>query len=348
MIKTAIIRQSIMEYMVDFYEKMLKFGKAYGIIRLVRTVSAEGWYPLANTDDAKRSDMMEESKGFSLKYLPMEVTLLSLGRAKLPSFLGSTLRGVIGQTLRRDRDAYGHLYYNRTFSGNRQDIVNPYIILPPQGKEQYLEGEELKFQILLLGDAVQYAKQLVRATEGIDKLGLGASRYPFKLVKIIHSLDQRIIWKDGFFSEISVRSADLPYRCLPEVRQLHVQILTPLRIRRNGVLLDKLDFPTLIRNITRRMEIITERYGGWVDTAEAERVQTLSEGISMVSERLEFVNMTRYSNRFGEKMDFSGLQGDLWFEGALTPYVPWLYAAQILHLGGNTTFGMGRIQIEFI
>ncbi len=286
---------------------------------------------------------------FFLKYMPMKVKLTSLGRAKLPAFLGSTLRGVIGQALQEDSVAYNYIYNNRALNGNTQDVANPYVIIPPESeKDIYPEGEKLNFQILLLGEAVQYAQQLVNAIKGIGELGLGALRYPFKLEKITHGLDQRVIWEDGSFYEISVRSEVLPCYYLPEVRRLRIHMLTPLRIRRNGELLDKLDFPTIIRNITRRMEMITGRYGGWSDKTEAGRIRTLSQDVSTVKERLESVSMERYSNRLGKKMDFDGLMGDIWFEGEITPFIPWLFAAQILHIGRNTTFGMGRIQVEFI
>ena len=43
-----------------------------------------------------------------------------------------------------------------------------------------------------------------------------------------------------------------------------------------------------------------------------------------------------------------GLIGTIEYEGDLTPFVPWLYAAQRLHIGRNTTFGMGKIQVYFI
>ena len=32
----------------------------------------------------------------------------------------------------------------------------------------------------------------------------------------------------------------------------------------------------------------------------------------------------------------------------LSPFVPWLYAAQTLHVGRNTTFGMGKLEVYFI
>ena len=47
-------------------------------------------------------------------------------------------------------------------------------------------------------------------------------------------------------------------------------------------------------------------------------------------------------------MDFSGLTGEVEYEGDLSPFVPWLYAAQTLHVGRNTTFGMGKLEVYFI
>lgn len=114
----------------------------------------------------------------------------------------------------------------------------------------------------------------------------------------------------------------MPCYYLPEVRRLRIHMLTPLRIRRNGELLDKLDFPTIIRNITRRMEMITGRYGGWSDKTEAGRIRTLSQDVSTVKERLESVSMERYSNRLGKKMDFDGLMGDIWLKAKLRPLFP--------------------------
>lgn len=293
--------------------------------------------------------MGKNEDSFFLNYLPISITLVSLEKAELPPFLGSTLRGVIGQALFQDKNAYNYLYHNGKMSSNMQDIINPYVLIPPDTKKKiYFEKEELNFKILLLGEGVQYARQLVNAIQQIRKLGLGASRYKFELNKITHSLDQRIIWEKAHFYEIAIRSAALPYHCLPDVSQLHIQMLTPLRIRRNGNLLEELDFTTIIRNIARRIEMITERYGGWCDQLEIGRILELSGDVSVIRQKTEILNMERYSNRLGKKMDFSGLVGDIWFEGDLTPFVPWLYAAQIVHFGRNTTFGMGRTKMEFI
>ena len=84
-----------------------------------------------------------------------------------------------------------------------------------------------------------------------------------------------------------------------------------------------------------------------MDRDEGERLQLIAAEIKTTKEDLRLEQLNRYSNRLREKMDFSGLLGELEFEGDLTPFVPWLFAAQILHIGRNTTFGMGRIEVYF-
>ena len=74
----------------------------------------------------------------------------------------------------------------------------------------------------------------------------------------------------------------------------------------------------------------------------------LAAEVKTTKEDLRLEQVERYSNRMKGKMDLSGLLGELEFAGDLTPFVPWLLAAQILHIGRNTTFGMGRVEVYFL
>lgn len=292
---------------------------------------------------------MEKQQGFSLSYIHLKVVLLSEESAQLPYYLGSTLRGVIGHTLQQDKEAYDYLYRNYVLSDYKMDIVNPYIIIPPpQGQCDYTKGSELEFEIILLGDAQRYTVSVIKALNKIHKLGLGVMRSPFVLKKVLHKQDQRIIWQDGYFNSNAIRQEELPYLCLSDVIKVTLQIHTPLRIRRKGNILLKIDFPTIFRNIASRMEELTKRYGGWVDKEEIARLMILSQDIIVVREELRLEALKRYSNRQGKTMDLSGVLGSIEFEGDITPFVPWLYAIQRLHIGRNTTFGMGNITVEFM
>ncbi len=292
---------------------------------------------------------MDKQHGFSLSYIHLKVVLISEESAQLPFYLGSTLRGVIGHTLQQDKEAYDYLYRNYVFSNHKMDVVNPYMIIPSlQEQGNYPKGSELEFEIILLGDAQCYTVSVIKALSRIHNLGLGVMRSPFILQKVLHKQDQRIIWQDGYFNSIAMRQEELPYLCLLDVKKVILQIHTPLRIRRKGKILLKIDFPTIFRNIANRMEELTKRYGGWVDKEEIASLMILSQDIIVVREELRLEELKRYSNRQGKTMDLSGLLGSIEFEGNITPFVPWLYAIQKLHIGRNTTFGMGNITVEFM
>ncbi|MCP1102037.1 CRISPR/Cas system endoribonuclease Cas6 (RAMP superfamily) [Aequitasia blattaphilus] len=286
---------------------------------------------------------------FELKYIPIRVCLVAMENATLPEYLGSTIRGVIGQALYQNQEAYQYIYQNRKLSDNKQDIVNPYIIVPSQEERtKYKRGEQLFFEIRLFGDAKKYMKELIEALEKIDLYGLGVSRYKFTLDKVIQPCSQRIIWQDRQYIELAAKSVSLPCLHLKHVKKARLYLQTPLRIRRGGKLLLDIDFPTIIRNITSRIETLTRRYGGTIDESEMIRVNNLAKDVLISEKEIRLKEMNRYSNRLNQKMDFSGLQGMIEFEGKLDDFVPWIYAAQTIHIGRNTTFGMGKIEVEFL
>lgn len=292
---------------------------------------------------------MQRATDLQLEYLPIKITLKAVEDSVLPEFLGSALRGVTGNALRPNKELYQYLYDNRSRSDNEKDIVNPYLLVPPINGKSFWKAEELmNFEILLLGNSSVYAKDLVDALVRYKTFGLGISRHPFIIEKISHSINQRIIWKDGVYHLSGIESMLLPWHTLQEVNQVLITTNTPIRIRRDGNLLTTLDFSTIIRNIIKRLEAVTDRYGGWINKEEADRIMHLSEEVVLVRNYMKVHEMTRYSNRQKAKLDFSGLSGMVHYMGDITPFVPWLFTAQILNLGRNTTFGMGKIELEFI
>lgn len=292
-------------------------------------------------------------KFFDINYLPFKVTLTALEEAQLPPYLGSTLRGAVGQSLLRiDQEACAYLYENNNRDSDTVQInAKPYMIIPPticMPETMIRRGERMEFEVLLIGEGIKYKDSLISALEQIHRFGLGACRYPFHLSKIMNSQEQRIIWRNGKRLTSNVKSTVMPCFELSDVAGVVIEICTPLRIRHGGKILRSISFQTLIRNITNRIITLTERYGGWVDREEVEKVQEFAADVETVREELRMEHLERYSNRSNGKMDFSGLMGEIEYRGDLTRFVPWLYAAQRLHVGRNTTFGMGKIEVYFI
>jgi len=283
---------------------------------------------------------------FSFVYQPLLIRLKCLEPANLPPFLGSALHGIVGWSLLSNKKVYQYLFENRRQTGGF-DIANPYIIEPPLYHTVYQVGDELRFQLILLGDAVKYTEEVICAMAETRIFGLGSERKQFELFEILHGQNLYPMWRPGMFEvnpeDVVKISNEKHYECT----RCSIQLLTPLRIRRNGKLLEELDFPTIIRNITRRLMELTARYGGVIQLDDIERSLAFANQVQMTSSNLYLKEMQRYSSRKNGKVDFSGILGVMTFEGDLSPFTPLLNAAQVLHLGRNITFGCGKIEVIY-
>lgn len=286
---------------------------------------------------------------FSLEYLPLLIRLRAKETARLPAFLGSTLHGVTGWALtQHSSESYRYLFENRRWGGAGQDIVNPYIIEPPRPRMVYAAGNLLCFKLILLGDAIRYAQPIVSSLAQAQHFGIGAERKPFELTDILQGEQYGGIWRKGELDMNTAIPENISVHALQEPASwCSVHLVTPLRIRRGGTLVQNIDFPTIIRSITRRIQLLTERYGGSMNTEAATKVCELAGEISPESAGLFLHEMHRYSSRKKESLDWSGMLGSLTFSGELAPFVPWLNAARILHIGRNSTFGCGQLDVIY-
>lgn len=283
---------------------------------------------------------------FSLGYLPLLIRLECRESASLPPFLGSTLHGVLGWALTRHPTLYTYLFENKRFGGSGQDIVNPYIIEPIRTKAQYQPGEQLHFRLILIGESMRYAEDVVQVLAQVQQFRFGAARCLFELRDILHGDQYGPIWQEGDFQTSALVPENIANASAEEQASwCSVHLITPLRIRRGGELVQQLNFATLIRSITKRVHLLTERYGGMTDTAAAAQACEQAGDIRMASHALYLNRMHRYSNRKQESLDWSGLLGAMTFEGNLTQFTPWLHAARVLHIGRNSTFGCGQVDV---
>ena len=50
----------------------------------------------------------------------------------------------------------------------------------------------------------------------------------------------------------------------------------------------------------------------------------------------------RYSSRQDQRMKFGGFIGSVTYQGRLNPFMPFISLGEIIHIGKNTTFGLGK------
>jgi hypothetical protein len=240
----------------------------------------------------------------------------------------------------------------------------------PERRILFRPGDAISFDLVLLGRAIDYMPYIVFAVSEMARRGLGANRIRFELdeVTMLGLAEERSIYSgrtqristppDGRvpLSElIRARLAtwDRTHRCVPNsldspnsIDTLDLRFHTPTRIRIERHAQFSLSFDLLIRSLLRRLSLLAEVHGrGALDLDYKGLIERAGQ-VRVRQSRLRWWDFERYSNRQRCKMKLGGFVGEIEYEGeAISEFLPLIAAGEILHVGSNTTFGLGRYMI---
>lgn len=133
-----------------------------------------------------------------------------------------------------------------------------------------------------------------------------------------------------------------------ESHTLHVRFLTPTRVTWQGDLLTRPVFHVLFRNCLRRISSLAYFHHGYELDVDFGGLIRRAEQVHLVRDRTYWVDWERYSSRQEERMRLGGFVGDADFSAAPEVWeavLPFVLPAPVLHVGKNTTFGLGRVQL---
>ncbi|MBT9133405.1 MAG: hypothetical protein DDT38_00126 [Firmicutes bacterium] len=317
---------------------------------------------------------MMTSKSFFLSYARFAFQLEARAEAILPPYLGSTLRGVLGRAFRdlacmaRRPDCGGCMFISRcayayVFETNRLTVPeetghyyvpHPFVLEPPLEQRTYFAKEErLAFNLVLLGQGLEYLPFFIAAFHLSDKLALGAKRYPFALVKVDQLLEADVIpvWNEGssLLRQPAVQNliASLNGQaCGPAPEELTVLLETPARLVYEGQLAHRLDFPLLMRALFRRLGLLGKAHGRTALALPFQELLHAAGTVEAVQTDLVWQDWDRYSSRQRTKLQMGGLVGSVRFRGKLQPFLPFLRMGEIVHVGKGTVFGLGKIKLQ--
>ena len=125
--------------------------------------------------------------------------------------------------------------------------------------------------------------------------------------------------------------------------RLALRLLTPLRLQHNGVALgvERIDVQTLLTQLQRRLSLTAQIHLGI--TPQADYLALKNQAAQVASHKnLRWYDWQRYSNRQQRHMHLGGVIGDWELAGLAPEHARALQIGQWLHLGKNTTFGLGR------
>jgi hypothetical protein len=311
---------------------------------------------------------------FEISMARFRFTMRADEDARLPVYLGSTLRGAMGKAFRKGacmtrartcencmfvgQCAYAYIF-ETTSEQVRAEIKNiiplyiphPFVLEPPvTRKTSYTKGDSLQFNVVLIGTGIQFLPFFIAAfgQAGIDGLGAGRFKYHLESVEQLIEGKNILLWEGG--NTLVARPNEQLLTDNPDDQSVNTIIMdlqTPLRLRDGGSLSADLSFTLLMRSIFRRLDLLGKIHGSGALHIPYRDYLLQADDIKIQAERtdLRWIEWERYSNRQKSSLKMGGLCGRVCYTGDLTIFMPYLLMAQELHAGKGTAFGLGKIAI---
>ena len=253
---------------------------------------------------------------------------------KLPyKFIGSTIRGVIGQALKRV-----------VCINPKYECKGCFAIKDCVFAKMY-EGEFNKFRLAFdldgkvdfklylfeeLSEKVPYILSAIY--KAFREIGITKKRKKIDDFKIY--LNNNLVY-DGEFREFENKAFifEFPKEIKNEVL---IRFLTPVRIKENNrYVRDDIKIETLLRNINHRFLKLQNKTPQKLD---------FTPEIKVLDKKLSFVDFNRYSNRQKTKMKLGGVLGEIRAEVDDNTY-KYLKLGEVIGVGKQVTFGLGNMKV---
>jgi hypothetical protein len=291
----------------------------------------------------------------------------------LPAFAGPLLRSVFGLALRQGACSTGAprcegcalapgCAYTALFAApprptqlQQRIAVQPQVLEPPPlGTLRVPAGRPLVWHQVLIGaEALRERPLVVHAWRRGLASGWGEARVRGRLLDVA--------WLDADGAPVSVYDAAAG-RLLPHAAALawqppaaaagvqvaHLEFLSPLRLQHEGRVLrpDELGPRKLVADLLRRCNVVLDLLLG-IRPAPFDAPALVAHAATLADDRaaLHWRDDVRYSARQRQEVPLGGVLGRWTLRGGLGPLLPWLWLGQWLHLGKNTTHGLGAYRL---
>lgn len=212
---------------------------------------------------------------------------------------------------------------------------------------QLIDSDEkrLDFILTLCGKANDYLQYIYAAFKRGEQKGIGKDRIPY-IVEGPFCKGENLISDDGnYVASVPPEVFELNEDCntTADVR-CKVNLVTPLRITKDGKNCKRLEAGQFFPCINRRIRALVSLYG----ESSGEKPYTFSE-ITLSDIQLHYEKMNRWSARQKTVQNLGGIQGSFILDGQISAFEESLLNAAILFGAGKlTNFGLGQVLIEKI
>jgi CRISPR-associated endoribonuclease Cas6 len=269
-----------------------------------------------------------------------KISVIIKPKEKLPYFIGSQIRGAFGYALKKTVCINPSFECNGCFAKNNCVYHDFYEAKNEYHKYRFdfeLSKDYYDFSLYLFDTACQSVPYIVSALyQMITTIGFGKDRITYKDFDIYVN-DSNIIENNQiklpkeYKTEFSLDSF---------YSDIMIKFITPIRIKKqNKFLRDDIDLLDILSSINRRYYQLV--YG-------EHRRLSVENNFETISKEIQYKELTRKSNRQKTTMNLGGLLGELKIKDIDQKTYELLKIGEIIGVGKQTVFGLGKIKIEEI
>ncbi len=308
-----------------------------------------------------------------------QLTISPIDKIILPKYKGSTFRGGFGhafkkvvcvsfhkdcsECLLKEKCIYSYVFEtpipkDTTIMRKYPYAPHPFVIEPPLNeKTEFDKNDDLDFGLTLIGRAIDYLPYFIFTFDELGRIGLGKGRgkYLLKEVKNIiknnDTVEEFVIYKgndkilNNKYKILSSKDIINQTKKFSKKERIELQFITPTRIKYKNKLISELEFHILIRNLLRRISLLSYFHCNEELNINFKDVIEKSKEIIKEDSNLTWYDWERYSYRQEERMSLGGFIGNVTFKGNIKDYLPLILLGQYTHVGKGTSFGLGKYKI---
>ncbi|MBO9129085.1 CRISPR system precrRNA processing endoribonuclease RAMP protein Cas6 [Bacillus sp. 165] len=303
---------------------------------------------------------------FRLPYIHLTITLQCQTSGSLPVNKTSMLRGVIGTIFKKnvchdyelmckDCKYINTCIYPALFESPTRlvqvlqrggTVPHPYIIRCHNEETRFQYKDNLTFEFILMGkEAASFVTYLYHVFDKLQTLGMGKDRVRFKVVSVTQkgeSEEEILLYNEDVISAPSLvhfRPKDKAFE------KLSIQLITPLRMLREGKVVRELKPQDLLWQVQHRWKQLSVLHGIREETMELPEIPA----DSILFCHGEWSEVRRFSNKQKRSIALNGLKGTISIANTpeLQQWLPYLQFGELFHVGKATTFGLGQYEIWY-
>ena len=258
-------------------------------------------------------------------------------------FTGSMFRGALGYALKKVVCINPSFECDNCFAREnclfyefyeQKNVMHNYRLDIELGRKDY------SFGLYLFSSATEKLPYVLSAIHQMfTQQGLGRDKEKIRDFTI--KVDNQEVYNSqefGKFNEIEAQSTEVEASVLP-TQNILLKLQTPLRIKKNNRFLrDTVELEDILRSINQRYTQLS--------TGESYAKLDYTPTYTTISKSLEYKTLIRKSNRQKTKMNMDGVMGEMVLAGIDARSVELLKIGEIIGVGKQTVFGLGRIEAK--